>query len=260
MSREKSKNYPGLTLESAVSIVTAARALGKTIAKSTLATIGRADAKGSVKSGAFLRKLAALSQYGFIEIDGNNIKFTDNAEAIIYPTGNNAEKDKQKGIIKSFLTPPTFYDLYNQLEKNLPISIHLIRNKAIREIGISPTGANNFIRSFIDSGIFAKLIEYSSDTKQEIKLLDQTSYEFTKSTDITPVNIEKIENDNNQNSVNIFETYFGKPKRSIEQIQTATLVLSNGNATIQVPHSITEKDKMRLKAQIDVFIVEEDLG
>lgn len=256
MSKEKSKNYPGLTLESAISIVTAARALGKSIAKSTLSAIGRADAKGSIKSGAFLRKLAALSQYGFIEIEGDNIKFTDTAEAIIYPTGNNAQKDKEKSIIKAFLTPSTFYDLYNQLEKNLPISIHLIRNKSIREIGITPNGVNNFIRSFIDSGIFAKLIEYSSDSKQEIRLLDQESYEHTESASLTPITASKNENSKNQNPFDVFETYFGKSQKIEEQTQTATLLLSNGKATIQVPKNITEKDKHRLKAQIDVFISE----
>src|SRR5207302_517705 len=169
---------------------------------------------------------------------------------------NNAEQEKEKAIIKAFLTPLTFYDLYNQLEKNLPISIHLIRNKAIRGIGITPTGINNFIKSFIGSGIFAKLIEYSSDSKQEIRLLDQTSFNSTESTTLKPIAIQKKEN-NNQETFEVFDTFFGKSKKIDEQTQTATLLLSNGKATIQVPKNITEKDKQRLKAQIDVFISEE---
>ena len=248
----KSRQYPVLTLKNAIEIIGQARNLGKTINKATLSTIGsRADSKGSIKSGAFVRKLAAIKNYGLIKIDGENINFTETAEGIIHFQN----PDEQKAnTIKAFLTPHTFYSLFTELEKNVPLNVNLIRNKAIREIGISSAGSLSFMNCFISSGIFAGLIEYASDDKQIIRLLNPTE---TEKVEVTKPESKINTNINTRDDFSLLNPFFEKPKDQSNQkieYQTATLILSLGKATIQVPPTISEQDKTRLKAQIDVFL------
>ncbi len=247
----RSRSYPALSLQSALTVIQEARPLGRTIAKTTLSTIGRSDAKGSVISGAFIRKISALTQFGLIQTEGNNINFTDTAEAILYFKD---EGEKKQNLIKAFLSPSAFYDLYNDLSKNIPINTNHIRNKAIREIGIAEAAVNSFITNFIQSGVFANLIKYDSEDKQTITLIDPTNEEpREEKTIVDEQNKEKIK------EYNVFESFFGTQKEAIrEELQTATLILSGGKATVQVPKTMTEKDKARLKAQIDVFLTSEE--
>lgn len=235
----KSRSYPRLTLSSAIDIVTEARKLGKIISKETLAGIGRADVKGSVKSGAFTRKLAALDQFGLVKVEKEGIKFTAVAEEIIYPTDNT--KNRQS-IIQAFLTPTTFFELYNSLSHNVPIGLNLIKNKAQKDLGITSAGISNFVSVFVESGELAGLVQYTSEDKNTIQLNDNQ--------DINN-DVELIEQEKPLDKTSIV------PNKTFNDIQTASLTFKNGRATIQVEGKLSESDMRRLKAQIDVFAIDD---
>ena len=166
---KKLRRYPGLTLESAIKIVEEARSGGKSISKGSLATIGRSDAKGSTMSGAFRTKIAALSHFGLIEVEGPNIKFTQVADNIVYPVN---EQEKKAALCKSFLSPQVFKELYEKLEHNVSIPNDLIGNLAVRDLGVSPSGKDTFLKNFVRSGKYVGLLEYDEGS-QKVKIIDE---------------------------------------------------------------------------------------
>jgi hypothetical protein len=241
MANNKSRSYPKLTLSAAIDVVSEASKLGKIISKETLAGIGRKDVKGSTKSGAFMRKISALDQYGLIIVSKEGIRFTDIAKEIVFPTD---EIKKIESIVQAFLTPTTFFELYNSLSKNIPIGVHLIKNKAQRDLGITSAGVNSFINGFIESGELAGLIKYTSEDRTAIQIIEIVN--------------EREENQQNKGETDNNESKSAMNNNSILKTQSATLIFNEGKATIEIEGNMTDVDVKRLKAQIDVFALREE--
>src|SRR5690606_38846628 len=117
--------------------------------------------------------------------------------------------------------------------------------------GISNAGINNFLNSFIQSAEFAGVLKRNSENPLEYTLKSEQSSTLSH-------NIEKSE----IVPPDISRSFFGKLdtlSKINNEMQTATLRLTYGNATIQAPAHITEKDKERLKGQIDIFVTSEEI-
>lgn len=233
----RSQRFPAYTLENAIEVVREARKFGKTVTDAQIA------GKGSIISGAFLRKKAALGYYGLISGRNSEVYITDLAEGIIYPKPG----EDKKLIRESFLTPEIFKKIYSNTEKGMPIPLSTFGNILIRDYGIQPVAKNNFLSIFIKSGIFAELIKYSDDTKSDIILIDFQAHQDSE------------EKNTEEHSSAVIPVYRYEDILSPE-VQTVELILTNGKAKIIVPRDLTIVDIKRLKAQIEILanIFEED--
>lgn len=160
-TRGKSPKFPGIGLNKAAEIMEWASKHGTSFKKETFATFGsRRDTKGSAKSGAFIRRIAALKYFGFIEEKEDQIEFTELAKRIIFPKD---ETEKKKALIESFLNPKLFEALYKATSKDSSIRKEDLGNIAVREYSITPRAKGDFISSFINSAEFAGLLSYSDN-------------------------------------------------------------------------------------------------
>lgn len=228
---ERSSRYPAINLEFAVKVITEARVFGRSITNNHIA------GKGVPKGGGFLGKKAALGYYSLISGRGDKLYITDLAESIIYSKG---EEEKRSAIQTAFLSPESFNKLYSDTEKNVPIDLGVLGNLIIRQYGISPAGKKSFLSTFVSSGIFADLVEYSDEKKGAIILKEQVSKE-TEKNDIQ-VREESI------HSQIGFKTDFQST-----ETQKIELALENGKGYIVLPQEITPKDIKKLIAQIKIF-------
>lgn len=239
ISSVKSSRYPSIELDYAIKVVSEARKFGKEITESHIAGSG----KGSVKSGAFRRKKASLGYYGLIAGREGRLQITELAEKVVNPID---EEEKERSIKEAFLSPELFKKLYDSIEKNVSIKVDMLGNLLIRQYGIQPAARNEFLSTFINSGIYAGLIRYNSmETKTEIVFLEQ----------------EKKRDKNPADLLNPFEFFGHTPSSPKEdpsekpkmEFLTVEIGLTNGTARIQVPKELTELDSKKLKAQIDVL-------
>lgn len=170
----KSPKFPSISLETAVKVIQEASKHGERFKRESFATFGakRSDSK-SYKSGAFLRRIAALKYFGLIETKGDEIIFTEVAKKILAPKN---DEERKETIIQCFLNPPLFQNLYNTHSKNTPIKVDDLANIAVREYGITLKAKKDFISSFIGSAMFAGLLKYAGDEK---KLIVFTDYDKT---------------------------------------------------------------------------------
>jgi len=175
--RAKSSRFPAIGLGKAAEIMEEAIKHGKSFKKETFATFGsRKDNKGSAKSGAFIRRIAALKYFGLIEEKGANIEITGLAEKIVFPKD---IEEKKEAIIQAFFTSPLFDKLYKDTLKNIFVKKEDLAHIAIREHGIAPNAKDDFISSFISSAEFAGLLKFSEDKMSVI---------FSEPENITKVN------------------------------------------------------------------------
>lgn len=165
-TRGKSPKFPAIGLNKAVEVVEWASKHGISFKRETFATFGsRRDTKGSAKSGAFIRRIAALKYFGLIEEKGGQIELTELTKRIIFPKD---EAEKKKALIESFLGPELFKSLYEATSKNTSIRKGDLANIAVREYGITPQAKGDFISSFINSAEFAGLLNHSDNRESVI--------------------------------------------------------------------------------------------
>lgn len=237
-SSGRSARFPAYTLDTAIETVREARKFGKTVTDAQLA------GNGSVKSGAFIRKKAALGYYGLIAGRSADVHLTDLAEAILYPK----QGEEQKAIREAFLAPEIFKKLYSTATKNIPIALSAFGNILIRDYNIQPSVKNSFLSIFIKSGALAGLIKYSDDTKSDIIFLDENE------------NKEIDKDDELSDSSKELTPVYAYDQITSPELQTVELILTNGKAKIVVPKDLTLVDVKRLKMQISLLanIIEDE--
>lgn len=228
----KGIRYPGLSLESAVGVVSEARKVGKSVSKGTIAEIGRSDAKGSTKSGAFMTKLAALVHYGLAEVNDSEVAFTPLADEIVLPKG---DEEKRTAISRAFLSPQPFKELYEKLERNVPISRDLLGNVAVRDIGVSSPGRDTFLKNFINSGVYASVLSLNSEDGS-VSILGRVEVQHGRGNEA-----EKIAEE------------VGEPAANSIGYLVVERKLSHGKAILKLPEEMTNEDIKRLKTLMDAY-------
>jgi hypothetical protein len=214
--------YPMFELSTIVEILKKARKAGNTINKQILANSSTLSGRGSTNSGIFNQKLAAFKHYNLAEVDKNQITFT--------PLANEVIQNENKALRIAFLAPETYSEMHTTLEKETLITKDLLLDIAQHKIGISEVGKERFIKNFVESGVYAGVIEYGLRSKDEI-IVHEASFEKLH-------NLQKRE----------LQTH------TIEvEGQKAELKIANGKAIIVVPEKLTKEDKEKLKAQIELF-------
>jgi hypothetical protein len=155
--KERSPNYPGLSLEVAVQAI---RKVYEVERRGTAPTLSVAKALGHENlSGPALTKIAALRQYGLLEdVSSGKVKVSDLAMAITLRHPNDLEY--LQSLRDAALRPPLFADLYRD---NAEASEQTLRYHLIQERHFSEEGAIRVIKTFRATLAFAKLDEPGYD-------------------------------------------------------------------------------------------------
>lgn len=232
---QKSPRFPSIDLDFAIEVVREARKFGKRTTDAYLA------GKGKPSGGGFSRKKASLGYYGLISGRTPNLEITDLSDSIIYALN---EKERAEAIKKAFLSYETFKKIYDTWEKNTPYEVQTLSNFAVRNFGVQESAKNEFINTFIKSGLYAGIIKYNGDDKSQIILIDDTQ-------SATSYNEEAAEPQSPTSSVSTTEELASE---SIQmELQVVELSLENGKAKIIVPKVLTDLDAKKLKAQINIL-------
>lgn len=229
---ERSSRYPAILLDFAIDVIREARKFGRDTNDIHIA------GKGKPKGGAYIRKRASLGYYGLIEGRGGLLRITDLAESILYPQN---EEEKLSSVRTAFLTPVLFNNLYQDIEKNVPLNIDILGNIIVRKYGISPAAQQEFLSTFIKSGIFADLIQYAEGKKDEIIL--KTFNEVVEKDKTIISQKEEIDSKENKALLNANQDY-----------QIVELQLENGGkAKIAISGKMTKTDARKLQAQVNIL-------
>ncbi len=158
---ERGTGFPRINLSTGVQVMDAASKFGKTWKKDTFATYGGKSNASSAKSGAFKSRLAALKEFGLIRVEGDDVYATDLANEITKPI---SEDERLAGIRKAFLSVGTFSDLFNSLEGGVALPKTKVVEYAVHNLGVSRESKERFISSFIESGKYVGVVDFSKDS------------------------------------------------------------------------------------------------
>ena len=239
MAEQRSKSYPAIPITDAVvRIKELYKKLGdsKSYHKDNFATgLGYKDAT----NGAFLRMIAALSQYGLVKKDGNDYKLTDLSRRILIPTTETAEEEATR---EAALAPSVFKSIYERYSgQDLPI---LLPNILVTDFGILD-GAKNKVTS-----IFRQSMEH-------VGLLNGNSLGNLDSDDIPAADqVEDVFEDGTLQRPASSVIEFSSPSTTApsDEVNKFEIVLREGTkAGIFAPYGLTQDEKDKLKSLIDLM-------
>lgn len=165
-SKDRSPNYPALSLEAAVGAV---HKLYKADGTAPVPMETLAEFAGHKKmSGPARSKLAAIRQYGLIDGAGaGKVKVSERALPLFFHQPN--EREYQQTLRDLALTPPLFGQLFSQYTQ---ASENTLRLHLVRDRDFSEEGAKRLARIFKDNIAFARLTsssynEHSAEDEEE---------------------------------------------------------------------------------------------
>jgi len=145
--KQKSKEYPAVTLGKAIEFIEALKGypIGKPISYGTAAT----ELKVSETTKSFRYTLSAAKQYGLISTSGKVLTFLESANRIARPTEDEIVLKELK--MECFSTPKIYSELIQEYKgRSLP-PIKTLENILITNHGIAPNVANSAAQTFIDT-------------------------------------------------------------------------------------------------------------
>lgn len=145
--RAKSKDYPGVTLESAIKFIEKLK--GYPMNKPISYEIAAKDMGVSMTTRSFTVVLSAARQFGLISTSESKILFSEAAKRFAYPDGDILALKKLK--ISCFTTPKLYGELIGYYKgKPLPLA-KTLENVLVVNHGIVPSVANSAAQVFIDT-------------------------------------------------------------------------------------------------------------
>lgn len=171
---ERGTGFPRINLSTGVQVMDAASKFGKVWKKDTFATYGGKSNASSAKSGAFKSRLAALKEFGLIRVEADDVYATDLANEITKPI---SEEERLAGIRKAFLSVGTFTELFNSLEGGVALPKAKVIEYAVHNLGVSRESKDRFISSFIESGKYVGVVDFSKDSDTLILMKESVTAE-----------------------------------------------------------------------------------
>lgn len=201
----------------------------------------------SANNGSALAAIASLRYYGLLERPKDGfLAVTKNVELYKFTPSDSKRKDLLIDFLKS---PPLYAELLEQYTSGLPSEATLIYELIQR--GFIPSAAESAVSCFKQSVQFAAYFEQRAT--QAISQSDDDLYELEESDSASsfPANVEATK---------------AAPSKSIIQVHTDEseldrypVRLSGGRkAWLLIPTQFYEADKVRLKAQIDLLLAEDE--
>jgi hypothetical protein len=172
-TRERSPNYPGIGLPSAVDLV---KKLFKEHRRSTVLMEEVATAWGHDSlSGPARVRLAALRQYGLIDTQaGNKVRVSDLGLTVCVPPSQSAYEE---ALREAALSPQLFLELWSTMRdaSDGTIRHHLMRNRRF-----SLDGATRVIKSYRATIKLVNLPDESYDNETEVDVGQDAAMQLTE--------------------------------------------------------------------------------
>ena len=242
MNKIRSRSYPVIPLETAVEVLAKASRVGKTWTRDQFANYGAKSNASSAKSGAYVRRLAALKEYGLIESDKDAINLTALGEKIVKSLN---DEEHLAGLREAFLSCGVFQALVGDLKESLAnrFSANDVAVAAVNKYGITRDAQTKLVKNFLASAIYAQLMEQLPDNEYR---LTQASAAVPAS----PVQVEEEVDEPQQIRAQSIPQYVP----AAERFQGVThQVAAEGYqwsvaAKIQVPNSLSKERRNQVNA------------
>lgn len=196
----------------------------------------------NANSGAALKTIAALTSYGLLErTEPGKLAVSANVESYTYTSD---PQEKEKLLISWLESPATFAKLFSKYKSSLP-SDSTIRHDLIQE-GFKPGTAESVLNSFKRS------VEFSGyfNAQNTFSTLEPGSFEVDDEV-IGELKFVKSPLPNTQSDS-------GQVDRNYDFDRIPVRLDSKRRAWLEIPTPFYEKDKERLKAQIDLLLIDEE--
>ncbi len=196
----------------------------------------------NANSGAALKTIAALTSYGLLErAERGKLAVSANVESYSYTPD---PKEKEKLLMSWLESPVVFAKLLNKYKSSLP-SDSTIRYDLIQE-GFKPGTAESVLNSFKRS------VEFSGyfNAQHSSVSLETESFENEEEL-LGDLNLVKKPESNTQNDSSQVD-------RNSDFDRIPVRLDSKRRAWLEIPAPFYEKDKKRLKAQIDLLLTDDD--
>jgi len=179
--KERGEGFPKLSLPSAVAVMEKASKYGRQWTREQFASFSSKTGSGSAKSGAFLRRVAALRDFGLIQTSGIMIIRTDLTDQIVKPI---KPEERQSAIRQAFLNVEIFRTIVETVEHDIDLAKNNIAEMAVKQLGVSRGVKDTFVFSFVESGEFAGLIKEVDKETVQVSLPNPNITQDEKGTEI----------------------------------------------------------------------------
>jgi hypothetical protein len=204
----------------------------------------------SANSGAALSALASVRYYGLLERPSEGkLAVTKDVESYSF---NPSEEARAELLVKWLKTPPVFGDLLEQYQGNLP-SEPTIRYDLIQR-GFSPIAAESVLSVFQRSVQFAR---YFDRLGKESNERPSVAHAGKVETNVDVSSDEVIARDSSPSAETSNASVSADRGRSdLDQIPVR--LAANRRAYLLIPTPFYSADKIRLKAQIDLLLTDDE--
>lgn len=234
MAKQRSPNYPAISLRDAVEAVRSIHdkekktvVSGEVIAKS----LGYISLSGNART-----KIAALKKYGLLDGDERKgMRVSDLAVRILYPNG---ATDQMASLREAALRPELFKALYQDFRDG---SDAAILHHLINRLDFSPAGAKQVVAAFRDTYSFAGL---------NMKEYSNTEASDKREAEIVQTEQRAASTAGNPAAGDVMQAVLDG--RSLVNVWTWTLSIPrNIKAELKLQGDVTKADLERLKKQIE---------
>ena len=159
----RNARYPKVSLQEAVEMMKTVGVHGRSHQKAAFASYLGHD---TTNSGAFMTKMGALRDWGFIGGRGDEILLTESG----YEIAHESDEDRVKTVLRTaFRSAKVFGELYAATDKGVPVRINDMASRAVLSHKVAPAARKAFMRLFLDSAEYVGFARVEGD---HVVLLD----------------------------------------------------------------------------------------
>lgn len=243
--RKKSPRAPSMTLNDALDRVLKVYEHER-LHPAPIEVIAAGMGYKSANNGSALAAIASLRYYGLLERPKDGfLAVTKNVELYKFTPSDS----KRKALLNDFLkSPPLYAELLEQYSSGLPSDATLVYELIQR--GFIPSAAESALSCFKQSVQFAAYFEQRAT--QAIPQAEDDLYE--PESDSAPSSLVNVEATKPASSKSMAPVYTEEP-----ELDRYPVRLPGGRkAWLLIPTQFYEADKLRLKAQIDLLLAEDE--
>jgi hypothetical protein len=181
-TKDRSPNFPAVTFDVALE---AAKKLWEADKKHLVDLELALKRLGYTKNGRSMRVLSALKKYGLITFEGNEIRVSDDANAVfIYPQGTPERETRIKSLA---MRPAIFKEVLKRFPNGLPADDNLAA-KLQHELGFTEDAVGQFIKALHSAMATAGVdrLPPDADTSEEVVTSEAESMLQTAAVAATP--------------------------------------------------------------------------
>ena len=153
--RKRGTGFPVVSLAEAARILKDA---GKYGFEHTTAAFASYMGHSTTNSGAFRQRMAAFRDWNLVAGRGETVSLTETARRIALPESPDTER---QALREAFESCAVMRQLYEGMAKGQALERSRLASRAVHDLGVSPSSADKFVDSFVESAVVAGLAELS---------------------------------------------------------------------------------------------------